>query len=93
MPVLFIPWLIFSVLYKFEMPAGYWTAPECADSTKKPLCRKYFVLSRVALRQWRHSCFCLDTFMVVEMNIAIYHLICFLERVGLVPVDTFRFQD
>ena len=22
MPVLFIPWLIFSVLYKFEMPAG-----------------------------------------------------------------------
>ena len=60
---------------------------------KKPLCRKYSVLSRVALRQWRHSCFCLDALIVIEMNVAIYHLICFLERARFVPVDTFRFQD
>lgn len=67
--------------------------PQLVRTVQKNLCRKYFVLSEVALRQWRHSCFCLDTLMIIEMNVAIYHLICFLERARLVPVDAFRFQD
>ena len=33
--------------------------------------------SGVAQRQRRHSCFCLDALMVVEMNISVDQIICF----------------
>ena len=49
-------------------------------------------LSGVAQRQRRHSCFRLDAFIVIEMNVPVDQIICFFECLGFMPVDTFRFQ-
>ena len=69
-----------------------WTAPDYADSTKS-LHVGYWVLSGVAQRQRYHSRFCLDAFVVIEVNIPVDQFVRFLERLWLVAVDALCFQN
>ena len=69
----------------------HWTAPVCADSTKKPLCRQYLVLSGVAQRQRRHSCFILDALVVIEVDVPVDQIVGFSDCLRLVSVDALRF--
>ena len=67
--------------------------PSLYGQNKNRHCVRLFDLSGVALRQRRHSSFCLDALVIIEVNISVNQIICFLECPGLVPVDTFSFQD
>ena len=67
--------------------------PRLYGQHKNPLRRKYSFLSGVALRQRRNSSFYLDALVVIEMNVAVNQIICFVECLRLVTVDTLCFQD
>ena len=47
----------------------------------------------MAQRQRCHSRFCLDAFVVIEVNIPVDQFVCFLERLWLVAVDALCFQN
>ena len=50
-------------------------------------------MSGVAQRQRRHSRFCLDALVIIEVNIPINQFIRFLDRLWFVAVDALRFQN
>ena len=54
---------------------------------------KHEVLSGEASRQRRLSSFELDAFMVVEVDIAVNHLVCLRKRGRFVPVNALCLED
>lgn len=60
---------------------------------KEPLVQEYSVLAGVAQRQRRYSCFALDALVVVKMDIAVNHFICFGEGCRLMAVDALCFEN
>ena len=50
-------------------------------------------LTGLAKRKRSQSCFQLNALMVVEVDVIVNHFIGLYERLWLVPVDTFCFQD
>ena len=54
---------------------------------------KYEALSGEALRQRRLSSFELDALMVVEVDIAVDHFVCFRKSSRFVSVDTLSLED
>lgn len=58
---------------------------------KIPLVGRYEVLTGLAQRERSHSCFVLDTLVIIKMNIAINHVFGFLEGSRFVAVDTLCF--
>lgn len=44
-------------------------------------------------RQRCHSCLYLNTLMIIEMDIPIYHIFRFTKGGRLVAIDTFYFED
>ena len=60
---------------------------------KKAHSRRYGVLSGEALRKRRLSSFKLDALMVVEVGIAVNHLVGLRKRSRFVPVNALCFED
>ena len=60
---------------------------------KEPLVQENLVLVGVAQRQWRHSCFALDTLVIVKMNVTVNHLVGLGEVGRFVAVDAFCFEN
>ena len=60
---------------------------------KRALVGNIEFLVGVAQRQRRYSCFALDALVVVKMDIAVNHFICFGEGSRLVAVDALCFEN
>ena len=59
---------------------------------KGPYVRKD-VLEGVAKRKRSHSCFGLDSLVVIEVNITFDHGVCFTKRLWFVTINTFGLED
>ena len=86
-------WVPYTITEPLVRTLKLWTAPDCADSTKKPRVQEYSVLAGVAQRQRRHSCFALDTFVVVKVDVTVDHLVGFRKGGRFVAVDAFCFEN
>ena len=67
--------------------------PRLCRQHKKPRVQEYSVLAGVAQRQRRHSCFCLDAFVVVKVDVTVNHLFGFRKGRRFVAVDAFCFEN
>ena len=59
---------------------------------KGPYVRKN-VLEGVAKRKRSHSCFRLDTLVVIKVNVAINHGVCFTKRLWFMTINAFCLED
>ena len=60
---------------------------------KNPPKVEYWDLAGVAERQRRHSCFGLDSLVVIKMDIAVNHFVGLGECSRFVAVDALRFEN
>lgn len=67
--------------------------PRMCGQHKKALVQEYKVLGGVAQRQGRHSCFVLDSFVVVKVDVSVNHLVRLGKRSRFVPVDALCLED